>query len=198
MSGELPEELMDVETDLFEEEERETEEIEEEEVEYERFAIFDLGGELYGSPVLDVREVVETTGITRVPRTAEAIDGVMDLRGEITAVINPWVHLDLPRGPDDWEDQLVVVFTTAEDEQTVGIRIDQIFGVEPFHPDDVVRGPDARFEGPNADNSLVEGVAYRGEDRTPDRIGLIDTAALVAVSSRHPFEQAEADATPGR
>jgi purine-binding chemotaxis protein CheW len=192
MSGDLPEELMDVETDLFGDDEGG--EVEEgEDVEYERITIFELGGELYGTPVLEVREVVETSGITRVPRTAEAIDGITDLRGEIAAVINPWVHLTLPEPPADWDDQLVVVFTGADGEQTIGIRIDRIVGVEPFHPDQITwREDGAELEGPNADNPLVGGVARREEDgEVTDRIGLVDTGALVDVSSQHPFRNAD-------
>jgi purine-binding chemotaxis protein CheW len=197
MSGDLPEELIDVETDLFgDDEDGEVED--EEEVERERITVFELGGQLYGAPVLSVREVVETTGITRVPRTAEAVDGVMDLRGEITAVINPWVHLTLPEGPDDWEDQYVAVFDGDDEGQTVGIRIDRIVGVEPFLPEQIVReGDDEPFEGPNADNPLVSGVARREDDgEVTGRIGLIDTEALVDVSGQHPYRTA--DAAPGR
>jgi purine-binding chemotaxis protein CheW len=197
MSGDLPEELMDVETDLFGDDE--SGEVEEgEEVEYERITVFDLGGELYGTPVLEVREVVETTGITRVPRTAEAIDGITDLRGEIAAVINPWVHLSLPEEPGDWEDQLVVVFTGDGDEQTIGIRIDRIVGVEPFHPDQVTWAEDDdELEGSNAGNPLVGGIARREADgEVTDRIGLIDTRALVDVSSQHPFLTGDVGANP--
>ncbi len=193
MSGELPEELtgIDVEADFIaDEEETGTVEVEEPEEETERITVFELGGELYGAPVLDVDEVVETSALTRVPRTAEAVDGIMDIRGAITVVVNPWVHLDLPDPPREWEEQLVVAFQTDDGEQPVGVRIDRIVGVEAIAVSDVDH--DDPGDAPNADSPLVQGVARRREgDEVTDHVGLVDVDTLVERSSRHPHLTAD-------
>lgn len=177
---------VDVESELLGDDGDEPLDIEEvQEEETERITVFDLGGELYGAPVLAVEEVIKTTPITRVPRTAEAVDGVIDIRGDITAIINPWVHLDLPREPVDWERQFVVSFQTGDDQQPVGIRIDRIVGVEPIPVGDIDRGDPE--DAPNGDNPLVEGVARRVRDGdVKERIGLIDIDTLISVCGRHP------------
>lgn len=188
---------MDVDTgDLFEEGDGEEggEEFEPEEV--ERAILFDLGGQPYAFPVLEVGQVVEPSALTRVPRTAEAIDGVVDLRGEIVAVINPWVHLDVPGEPDDWDDQLLVVFTEREDEQPVGIRVDDILGVESFPESQVEHGVEAGDEGPHAGNPLVEGTIRRESGgEVVERIPLLDAEAVVAASGQHPGQAT--GSTPG-
>jgi purine-binding chemotaxis protein CheW len=174
MSADLPEELLDIESELFGDEEEEGGE--EPEVERERYILFDLGGETYAAPVLSVRQVVETVARTRVPRTAPAIDGIMDLRGEITAVINPWVHLSIPREPRDWDDQYVVVFTVREGEQPIGIRIDAVLGVEGFPVDDVTE-PEAGA------NPLVDAVVARERDgEVVEEIPVLDPQAVVDAS----------------
>ncbi len=191
MSGELPEELSGIEGELFGDEEgEEPSEGEPEEVEpeeRERVILFRLGGQTYAAPVMQVTQVVETTSRTRVPRTSEAVDGIMDLRGEITAIINPWVHLTIPDPPNEWNDQLVAVFTPQEDEQPIGIRIDQILGVEQFSESQITHdvGPDA--EGPNTANPLVEGIIAREDgDGDTERIAILDPRKIVDASRQQP------------
>jgi purine-binding chemotaxis protein CheW len=184
---------VDVESDLLEDDGDEPLDIEEvQEAETERITVFDLGGELYGAPVMSVDEVIKTTPLTRVPRTADAVDGVIDIRGSITVIINPWVHLELPSEPADWADQFVVSFRTEDDQQPVGVRIDRIVGVEPIPVADIDRDDPA--DAPNADNPLVEGVARRVRDgEVRERIGLLDIDNLITASGRHPHLVTDTD-----
>lgn len=187
---------MDVDTrDLFGDDDGEGEDAEPEET--ERVIVFELGGEPYAAPVLAVSQVVEPSSITRVPRTAEAIDGVVDLRGDIVAVINPWVHLNVPGEPGAWDDQFLAVFTETEDEQPLGIRIDDVIGVESFPVDQVVRDVGPEDEGPHTANPLVQAVIRREDGgEVTGRIPLLDTGAIVAASGQHP--RAGSGARPGR
>ncbi len=176
---------VDVESDLLEEDEESVLDVDEPQEETERITVFDLGGHLYGAPVLEVEEVIRTTPLTRVPRTADAVDGVIDIRGSITVVINPWDLLDLPAAPNEWDRQFVVAFQTDDGQQPVGVRIDRIVGVEPIPVSQIDRAdPD---DAPNGDHPLVEGVARRRDgDEVTERIGLIDVDALIAVAGQHP------------
>ncbi len=176
---------VDVESDLIDDDEEPTLDVDEQQEETERITVFDLGGRLYGAPVLEVEEVIRTAPLTRVPRTADAVDGVIDIRGAITVVINPWGLLNLPEEPKEWDDQFVVAFQTDDGQQPVAVRIDRIVGVEPIPVSQVDRAdPD---DAPNGDHPLVEGVARRREDdEVVERIGLVDIDALIAVAGQHP------------
>jgi len=189
MSGELPEEPLDVdaESDLVGEDDGDGPvlDVDEPQEETERVTVFDLGGQLYGAPVLEVEEVMRTTPLTRVPRTADAVDGVIDIRGSITVIINPWNLIDLPEAPNEWADQFVVAFQTEDGQQPVGVRIDRIVGVEPIPVSRIDRADPE--DAPNGDHPLVEGVARRTRDgEVTERVGLLDIDALIAVAGQHP------------
>ncbi len=49
---------------------------------------FKLGKETFGVPVDQVREIVKLDSITNIPRTADFIQGVINLRGQITLAID--------------------------------------------------------------------------------------------------------------
>ncbi len=49
---------------------------------------FCLGGETFAVNLFDVREIVEASRITPVPHAASHIKGIIDLRGEITTIVD--------------------------------------------------------------------------------------------------------------
>jgi purine-binding chemotaxis protein CheW len=53
-----------------------------------RFLIFRLGKELFGTPLLEVREVVEAQRSRPIPNTAEYFLGVINLRGQLVNVVD--------------------------------------------------------------------------------------------------------------
>ncbi len=54
----------------------------------ERYLVFKLGSELYATPLLRVREVVEPFAPKPLPNTPNHFSGVVDIRGEIVGVID--------------------------------------------------------------------------------------------------------------
>lgn len=53
-----------------------------------QYLSFELDGELFGLEVGTVREVLEFSSITRVPRAPDYMRGVINLRGNVVAVID--------------------------------------------------------------------------------------------------------------
>ena len=51
-----------------------------------KYLLFRLGDELYGTPLLGVREVVEPQAPKPIPNTAKHFSGVINIRGEIVGV----------------------------------------------------------------------------------------------------------------
>lgn len=51
-------------------------------------ACFGLGDNVYGLDVMQVREIVRLVPVTPLPRAPELIEGVVDLRGHITPVVD--------------------------------------------------------------------------------------------------------------
>ena len=56
--------------------------------EEQKYILFRLGSELYGTALLDVREVVEPIEPKPIPNTVPWFKGVINIRGEIVGVID--------------------------------------------------------------------------------------------------------------
>ncbi|WP_226481775.1 chemotaxis protein CheW [Natrinema amylolyticum] len=101
-----------------------------------QFLFVGLGEHRLALPVDAVRTITEPPAeLTRVPRSPPAIEGLMDLRGEITAVIDPRVHFPVSESRTGRERLLVL--DRASDQQSVAIRVDDVIGVETIPESDV-------------------------------------------------------------
>jgi len=101
---------------------------------------FTLGGEQYCLDIEYVEEIVERETVTRVPNTPDCVEGVVDLRGQITTILDPKVLLDIPEaGSTD----RIVVFDPDEfdDQGAVGWVVDDVNQVTPVTDDQVNPSP---------------------------------------------------------
>ncbi|EMA42566.1 chemotaxis protein CheW [Halobiforma nitratireducens] len=123
-----------------------------------RAVLFRLGDYRFGIPVDDVRTTTDLQeDVTPVPRAADAIEGVVDLRGEITAVIDPSVHF--PPAECDPDGEKLLVFERSAEQQAAAIRVDEVLRVEPvpesnLHDQDSVA--DSELSGDVLEHPLVD------------------------------------------
>ena len=90
---------------------------------------FTLGGKRYALDIQLVREIVVMMPITPIPRAPEFISGVLNLRGEITYIINLNKLLDVT-DPEIRKDQKIIVFVPgAAKKNNVGIIVDNVSSV---------------------------------------------------------------------
>ncbi|MFP9190383.1 chemotaxis protein CheW [Natronosalvus vescus] len=100
------------------------------EEELERFLFIAIGDHRLALPVDDVKTITDPpdeADVTRVPRSPLAVDGLVDLRGEIAAVIDARVHFPVEGSPPPT--QRLVVFDRPTDQQAAAIRVDEVLGV---------------------------------------------------------------------
>ncbi|MFB6074627.1 MAG: chemotaxis protein CheW [Haloarculaceae archaeon] len=117
---------------------------------------FALGDELYCLDIEYVEEIVKRETITRVPNTAEYVEGVVDLRGQITTILDPKTLLDIDQeGPE----QLMVVFDpdAFEEQGAIGWLVDEVRQVGPIVESEV--------NDPPVEDEYINGVVDR-EDET--------------------------------
>ena len=101
-----------------------------------RILEFTLDDEQYCLDIQYIEEIVKHTSITRVPNTPEFVEGVVDLRGQITTILNPKVTIDKPNKEAG---DLIVVFDSEafEDQGHIGWVVDDVRQVSPISEDQV-------------------------------------------------------------
>jgi purine-binding chemotaxis protein CheW len=83
--------------------------------------VFQLQDEEYGIPVHQVRSIEKMQHITRVPRTAPFVKGVINLRGVVTPIIDLRVRFELEEQAYTDSTRIIIV---ALDHMEVGLIVD--------------------------------------------------------------------------
>lgn len=128
---------------------------------------FELGEETYCVSIDYVTEIVDIGELTEVPNSPPHIEGVMDLRGRTTSIVDPKVVFDIDTGR---EPQRVIVFDhdIVEGQMAAGWLVDEVDQVVQVDETDV-------DESPSEDEEAILGV-IKGED---DRFVIwVDPAAV--------------------
>lgn len=87
---------------------------------------FRLGSERYAVDILAVQEINRVTGITRVPRAAAGIQGVINLRGTIVPILNLHRRFGMP-DPELGEETRIIVF--EHQDTRAGFIVDEVSDV---------------------------------------------------------------------
>jgi purine-binding chemotaxis protein CheW len=99
---------------------------------------FLLGREHFAIDLFDVREVVEYTPITKLPKAAACMKGIIDLRGEITTIIDLKDRLHIPAsGTQKDDDGRFIVLDEKLTGVKTGILVDDVLAVSTFERADV-------------------------------------------------------------
>ncbi|MFD1735837.1 chemotaxis protein CheW [Bacillus salitolerans] len=83
--------------------------------------VFQLSDEEYGIPVQQVRSIEKVQHITRVPRTAPFVKGVINLRGVVTPIIDLRTRFSL--GEKEYSDSTRIIIVALENME-VGLIVD--------------------------------------------------------------------------
>jgi purine-binding chemotaxis protein CheW len=98
---------------------------------------FELGGERYALDIQLAREIVEMIPITPIPRAPPYISGVINLRGEITNIMNLNTLLGLPNQEIRDNQKIIVLVPEAAGGSNVGIIVDDVSSVTQVSDSDV-------------------------------------------------------------
>ncbi|HSN89673.1 MAG TPA: chemotaxis protein CheW [Anaeromyxobacteraceae bacterium] len=124
----------------------------------EEYLTFRLSGEKYGISIGAVREVIQAPPITEVPRAPAAVLGVVTVRGEVVAVIDPRRRLGLPhRWPAEGEGKVVIV---DAGDGPCGLHVDRVASVVRLRPGSIEPCPQG-ISGQRAE--FLAGIGREGE-----------------------------------
>lgn len=89
-----------------------------------QYIVIRLGEEQYGIDIRYVDNIVRMQRITRVPKVANYLKGVINLRGEVLPVVSLRLRMDLP--DDEFTKTTRIIILKTESEGTIGVVVDEV------------------------------------------------------------------------
>ncbi len=120
--------------------------------------IFNLGNERYGVETSQVKEIIRAEEITAIPNAPDFIEGVINLRGQITTIINLRKRFGMESKPID-NDTRIIVF--ENEGNTIGMMVDTVTEVKYLSKENIE-------ELPNLITARSESKFLRGIGKLPD------------------------------
>lgn len=107
-----------------------------------QYLTFRLGQEVFAIDVATVREVLDRTAITAIPRTPDFMRGVINLRGAVVPVVDLRLCFDMSRTENTRNTCIVVVEVLLDGESTViGALADSVEEVIDLEPKQIEPAP---------------------------------------------------------
>jgi len=117
---------------------------------------FTLGDETYCVSIGYVTEIVDVGELTQVPNAPAHVEGVMDLRGRTTSIVDPKVVFGID---GDGDGKRIIVFdpNIVQDQGAAGWLVDEVFQVVQVSPEQV-------DQSPANDSGSIRGVIKRDDE----------------------------------
>jgi len=117
---------------------------------------FELGSETYCVSIDYVTEIVDIGEVTTVPNSPPHIEGVMDLRGRTTSIVNPKIIYGLG---SEGQEKRIIVFDPEiiENQGAAGWLVGEVYRVVQVDAENV-------DDPPSRDDESINGVVKRDDD----------------------------------
>jgi purine-binding chemotaxis protein CheW len=155
-----------------------------------QYLTFKLEDEVFALDISKVREVLDFTAITKVPKTPEFMRGVINLRGSVVPVVDLRLKFGMSRTEKTVNTCIIITEVTVDNETTVlGALADSVQEVMDLGQDSIEPAPRI---GTHLNTEFIRGMGKR--DNTfviildIDKVFSVDELALVQA------KQAEAPA----
>ncbi len=126
------------------------------------YLTFRLGQEVFALDVSKVREVLDFTTITKIPRTPEFMRGVINLRGSVVPVLDLRLAFDMSMTEKTVNTCIIVVEVPIDQENLViGALTDSVEEVVELEPDQIQPPPTI---GTVVKTEFIQGMGRRDSD----------------------------------
>ena len=126
-----------------------------------QYLTFQLGEEVFALGVSNVREILEFTTVTKVPKTPEFMRGVINLRGSVVPVLDMRLKFGLTRTEKTVDTCIIVVEVSFEGENAIiGALVDSVQEVFDLEPDQVEPAPKI---GTQLKTEFIKGMGKRDD-----------------------------------
>ena len=121
-----------------------------------QYLTFKLGDELFALDVTQVQEVLDVTAITKVPRCADFMRGVINVRGSVVPVADLRVKFGMPPIQTTQDTRIVVMEIMLDHETTVlGALADSVHNVMDIAKSQIEPPPKV---GAKQDRQFIKGI----------------------------------------
>ncbi|QTA88326.1 Chemotaxis protein CheW [Desulfonema magnum] len=150
-----------------------------------QYLTFKLGDEVFALDVAQVREVLDLTTITKVPRTPDFMRGVINVRGSVVPVVDLRLKFGLSETEGTLDTRIVVMELSLDGEITViGAIADSVHEVLEIGPDQIEKPPKI---GSRWRTEFIKGIGKQDEQfiiiLDIERIFSTDELAIVEVTA---------------
>lgn len=127
-----------------------------------QYMTFKLGDELFAIDVAQVREVLEISQITKVPTAPPYMRGLVNVRGQATAVADLRLRFGLEKVPDTVQTRIIVMELNIDGEAAVlGGIADSVHEVIELEPSNIEPPPRIAMQWRP---DFIQGMGKRGDD----------------------------------
>ena len=149
-----------------------------------QYLTFKLDDEIFALDISKVREVLDFTTITRVPRTPEFMRGVINLRGSVVPVVDLRLKFGMTKTEKTVNTCIIITEVTVDNETTVlGALADSVQEVLDLGPDHIEPAPKI---GTRLNTEFIKGMGKRDNKfiiiLNIDKVFSTDELALVQSS----------------
>ncbi len=107
-----------------------------------QYLTFQLGDEVFGLDVSNVREILEFNRVTKIPRTPDYMRGVINLRGSVVPVLDMRLKFGLTMTERTVNTCTIVVEVSFEGEKVImGALVDSVQEVFELEPEQIQPAP---------------------------------------------------------
>ena len=127
--------------------------------EKKQYIVVKLGSEQYGIDISYVDNIVRMQKITRVPKAANYLKGVINLRGEIVPVMS--IRLKMGFEDDTFTNASRIIILKIEEQGKIGVIVDEVREVVNLGPDEIDKPSHDTKDGKN---TFINGIGKNGNE----------------------------------
>ncbi len=134
-------------------------EIEQAEKDVKQYIVVKIGSEQYGIDISYIDNIVRTQKITRVPTAQPYFKGVINLRGEIVAVMS--IRKKMGLEDDVFTNSTRIIILKLEDRGAVGVIVDEVREVMTLSEDEIDKAVNSPKDGKG---NFINGIGKNGDE----------------------------------
>ena len=124
-----------------------------------QYIVIKLGEEQYGIDIKYIDNIVRMQHITRVPKVADYLKGVINLRGEVIPVMSIRLKMDLP--VDEITKRTRIIILKLEQHGTIGIIVDEVREVVTLSSAEIEK---VAYDGKEGKVNYINGIGKHNDE----------------------------------